>query len=109
MKLFQKLLIAPALLGLFSPISASANELSLDEMSGYSSKDKVESITEFNPAEGLAITNSRVDGLEAKLNNFEAGSFSETTSMSGTASFQVGSVDEVFTPCTINFRLEVLI
>ena len=94
MKLFQKLLIAPAVLGLFSPISASANELSLDEMSGYSSKDKVQSITEFNPSEEIAITNSRVDGLEAKLNNFEAGSFSETTSMSGSAAFQVGAVDD---------------
>jgi hypothetical protein len=35
-----------------------------------------------------------VDGLEAELNNFEAGSFSETTTMSGSASFQVGAVDE---------------
>ena len=94
MKLFQKLIIAPALLGLFSPISATANEFSLDEMSDYSSKKKVESITEFDPAKELAITNSRVDGLEAKLNNFEAGSFSETTTMSGTAAIQVGAVDD---------------
>ena len=94
MKLFQKLIIAPAVLGLFAPISATANELSLDEMSGYASKDKVESITEFDPAKELAITNSRVDGLEAKLNNFEAGSFSETTTMSGSAAFQVGAVDD---------------
>ena len=96
MKLFQKLVIAPALLGIFSPISATANELSLDEMSGYSSKNKVQNITltDFNPAEELAITNKRVDGLDANLNNFEAGSFSETTSMSGSASFQLGAVDE---------------
>ena len=96
MKLFQKLIIAPAVLGLFSPLSASANELSLDEMSGYSSKNKVQKITvtDFNPAEELAITNHRVDSLNENLNNFEAGSFSETTSMSGSASFQLGAVNE---------------
>ncbi len=45
------------------------------------------------PAEELAITNSRVDGLEARLNNFEAGSFSETTSASFGSTFYVGAVD----------------
>ena len=96
MKLFQKLIIAPALLGFFSPISATANELSLDEMSRYSSKGKVERnyITDFNTDEEFAINNSRVDSLDANLSNFEAGSFSETTSMSGSASFQLGGVDE---------------
>ncbi len=78
MKLFQRLLIAPAALGLFLPFSASASEVT---------------IRDFDAAEELAITNSRIDGLEAKLNNFEAGSFSDTTSLSGSASFQVGSVD----------------
>jgi len=70
MKLFKSLLVAPATLGLLAPLSATANEVTIND---------------FNPAEELAITNSRVDGLEARLNNFEAGSFSETT----TASFEV--------------------
>ena len=92
MKLFQKLLITPAVLGLMTPLAGSANELNLAEVSSYSSSEEVQSINEFNAKE-LAVTNSRVDGLEAKLNNFEAGSFSETTTMSGSASFQVGAVD----------------
>jgi hypothetical protein len=50
-------------------------------------------ISDFAPAEELAITNSRVDGLEARLNNFEAGSFSETTTASFSADFAIGSVD----------------
>ncbi len=79
MKLFQKLLIAPAALGLLAPISASASEVTMSD---------------FAAAEELAVTNNLIDGLEAKLNNFEAGSFSETTTMSGSASFQVGAVDE---------------
>ena len=45
------------------------------------------------PAEELAITNSRVDGLEARLNNFEAGSFSETTTASFSVDLAIGAVD----------------
>jgi indole-3-glycerol phosphate synthase len=92
-KLFQKLLITPAVLGLLTPLASSANELNLTEVSSYSSSEEVQSINEFN-AQELAVNNSLVDGLEAELNNFEASSFSETTTMSGSASFKVGAVDE---------------
>jgi len=78
MKLFKSLLVAPATLGLLAPMSATANEVT---------------ISDFTPAEQLAVTNSRVDGLEARLNNIEAGSFSETTSASFSADFFIGSVD----------------
>ena len=77
MKLFKSLLVAPATLGLLAPMSATANEVT---------------ISDFTPAEQLAITNSRVDGLEARLNNIEAGSFSETTTASFSADFAVGYV-----------------
>jgi len=50
-------------------------------------------ISDFTPAEELAITNSRVDGLEARMNNFEAGSFSETTTASFSVDFAIGAVD----------------
>ena len=78
MKLFKSLLVAPATLGLLAPMSATANEVT---------------ISDFTPAEELAITNSRVDGLEARMNNFEAGSFSETTTASFSADFAIGSLD----------------
>jgi len=78
MKLFKSLLVAPATLGLLAPVAATANEVT---------------ISDFAPAEQLAITNSRVDGLEARLNNFEAGSFSETTTASFSADFAIGAVD----------------
>ena len=80
MKLFKSLLVAPATLGLLAPMTATANELNLNDVSGYSSSEEVENINEFNSAD-LAVTNSRVDGLEARLNNFEAGSFSTTTTV----------------------------
>ncbi|MBO8221239.1 porin, partial [Prochlorococcus marinus CUG1417] len=92
MKLFKSLLIAPATLGLLAPMSATANELNLAEVSGYSSSEEVQNISEFYP-EDLAVTNSRVDGLEARLNVVEAGSFSETTTMSGSAGFLLGIAD----------------
>ena len=78
MKLFKSLLVAPATLGLLAPVAATANEVTIND---------------FNPAEELAITNSRVDGLEARLNNFEAGSFSETTTASFSVDFGIGAVD----------------
>ena len=69
MKLFKSLLVAPASLGLLAPMAVTANEVTIND---------------FNAAEEIAVTNSRVDGLEARLNNFEAGSFSETTAASST-------------------------
>ena len=41
----------------------------------------------------LAIMKGRVDGLEARVNGLEAGSFSETTTMSGSAGFLIGATD----------------
>ena len=78
MKLFKSLLVAPATLGFLMPMSATATEVTIND---------------FNPAEELAFTNSRIDGLEARLNNFEAGSFSTTTSASFGADFVIGAVD----------------
>ena len=92
MKLFKSLLVAPAALGLLAPMSVSANELNLAEVSGYSSSEEVQNISEFYPQE-LAVTNSRVDGLEVRINEIEAGSFSETTTASFSVDFAIGAVD----------------
>ena len=93
MKLFKSLLVAPATLGLLAPMSATANELNINDVSGYSSSTEIQNISEFNPAKEIAVTNSRVDGLEARFNNFEAGSFSETTTASFSADMMIGAVD----------------
>ena len=78
MKLFKSLLVAPATLGLLAPVAATANEVTIND---------------FNAAEEIAVTNSRVDGLEARLNNFEAGSFSETTTASFSVDAVLGAID----------------
>ena len=93
MKLFKSLLVAPAALGLLAPMSVSANELNLNDVSGYSSSEEVQNISEFNPAKEIAVTNSRVDGLESRINDFEAGSFSSTTSASFSVDMVLGAVD----------------
>ena len=93
MKLFQKLIVAPAALGFLIPSAAFAEEIKLADISKYSSSKEVESISEFNPAEELAVTNSRVDGLESRFNDYEASSFSETTTMKGKAKFMIGAAD----------------
>ena len=153
MKHFQRLLVAPAALGLLVPMTATnATEFNLKDVSSYSSNSEVESISNFSniqpsdwafqaitdvassrgcsaaiPSgsisrfEAAAILNSclsnvaqvtdqetkllnefaselatlkgRVDGLEVRFNEFEAGSFSETTAASFSADFLVGSVD----------------
>ena len=78
MKLFKSLLVAPASLGLLAPMAVSANEVTIND---------------FAPAEELAVTNSRVDGLEARFNNLEAGSFSSTTAASFSVDMAIGAVD----------------
>jgi len=78
MKLFKSLLVAPATLGLLAPVAATANEVTIND---------------FNAAEEIAVTNSRLDGLEARFNNLEAGSFSETTTASFGVDFVVGAED----------------
>jgi len=78
MKLFKSLLVAPATLGLLAPVAATANEVTIND---------------FNAAEEIAVTNSRVDGLEARLNNFEAGSFSDTTVASFSVDAVLGAID----------------
>ena len=40
MKLFKSLLVAPAALGLLSPIAATANEMNFNDVSNYSSSEE---------------------------------------------------------------------
>jgi len=48
MKLFQKLLLAPAALGLLAPVAASAADLNIAGVSQYGSEEQVTSISQFS-------------------------------------------------------------
>jgi len=95
LKLFKGLLVTQALLSLLAPITSAASEINLDEIDDYArrtstSKKRFDSKTFTN--EELATTKNPIKSTKAPINAFEAGSFSETTTMSGSASFVIGGI-----------------
>ena len=74
MKLFKSLLVAPATLGLLAPMSATANEITVND---------------FNPV----IEETLLAGGEGLVEDSYDGGFSETTSASFSADFAIGAVD----------------
>ena len=154
MKLFQKLIAAPAIISLASGFAVNAAEINSTDLSDYSRTNNLVSLDNFKSdtlfpgdwvydslkdltnspkfngnavsrleaaaelnnliagGEGLmngaaidrlsdelgselAIMKGRVDGLEARINGIEAGSFTDTTTMKGKAKFQIGGTDGV--------------
>jgi hypothetical protein len=165
MKLFQRLLVAPAALGLLAPLAANAAEVNIKDVANYADPEvqlfettaqfsdvvpgdwaytalvnlsesygcvdnaytqnlkSGQALTRFEAAalvnacldgglmasgqgmtseaarltnefgSEMAILKGRVDGLEYRLNEFDAGAFSSTTLMSGDAVFTLGAVD----------------
>ena len=96
MKLFQKLLLAPAAIGLFSPIVANASEANLIDVSSYSQKDVVVNQDTFKP---LSMKNPLLAGGEGMAHShdddgFDGDTFSSTTSASFSADFAIGAISE---------------
>ena len=86
MKLFQRLLLAPAALGLLAPISANANEVNLKEISNYSDLENFEVSNSFNNDE--LIENTLLAGGEGLVDDdSHDGGFSSTTSASFSVDF----------------------
>jgi len=99
MKLFQQMLVAGASLSLLAPVAAQASDVvNLEEMNSYArsqtKSSRIDSKTFINEvSEDIAILKSRVDGLEVKQNEFEAGGFSDTTVMDQKVVFDIGVMD----------------
>ena len=55
MKLFQRLLVAPAALGLLAPLSATAAELNITDVNSYSNGE-VTSISDFSEMSSDSLT-----------------------------------------------------
>ncbi len=94
MKLFKSLLVTSSFLGLLAPITATASDINIDEMNSYVRK-KSSSKKQFNSqsfSKDLVNFNESAERIDSVINEFEAGSFSETTTMSGTAAYQIGGV-----------------
>ena len=92
MKLFQRLLVAPAALGLLSPLAANATEVNLNEIANYSDVENFEFINSFD---NNKLTNSPLivggEGL-VESDSFDGG-FSETTTASFSVDMAIGAVD----------------
>ena len=110
MKLFQRLLLAPAALGLMAPMAANADvsgiskdsapnieviQLQVDELKSQLSQLQV-ALDQATPEGSLnqEVIQARVDGVEAQLGEIMAGQFSSSTKMSGKAAFITGYVDD---------------
>ena len=96
MKLFHKLLVAPATLGLLAPFSAVANEINVNQITQYGLDQEELIEDEFNSntfSSDLALTNSVLTNDSSNGTYFEAGSFSETTTASFSADFLIGATE----------------
>ena len=51
MKLFQRLLVAPAALGLMAPLAANATDLNINGVSDYSSSIEVQNFSDVLPTD----------------------------------------------------------
>ena len=109
MKLFQKLLLAPAALGLFAPIAANANESNFRDVTSYTQDQVQVSLDTFKP---LSSKNPLLAGGEGTVSNqstdFDVDTFSATTTASFTSNFAIGKQEGGSTdPVVANFDYEV--
>ena len=96
MKLFQKLLLAPAAIGLFAPMAANASEANLMDVSSYSQVDVEVTQDTFKPLSTKNPLLAGGEGLGQNLtNDFDTDTFSSTTSASFSSNWVIGSVDGV--------------
>ncbi len=112
MRLSTQFIATQAALGFLLPMTASASEVNLNEINNYT-RNNLSPKKRFNSKtfsyEEIATTKNAIKNLKAPINSFEAGSFSETTTMSGSASFVIGGLsneDTVYTETSeaINFH-----
>ena len=93
------MLVAGASLSLLAPVAAQASDaVNVDAINSYSrsqtKSSRIDSKTFINEvSEDLANLKGRVDGLEARQNNYEAGGFSDTTVLDGKAVMWIGGID----------------
>ena len=94
MKLFQRLLVAPAVLGLMAPISANATEVNLNEISNYSDVESLDFANSFD--DNSSNQNPLLAGGEGLVDSSDSfdGSFSETTTASFGVNFYAGFTND---------------
>ena len=90
MKLFKSLLVAPAALGLLAPMSVSASEINLNDISNYSDEEIEIDSNSFSKKSSSSLLLAGGEGLVDSHSH--DGSFSETTTASFSADMYLGAV-----------------
>ena len=96
MKLFQKLLLAPAVIGLLTPIASNASETNYSDVDSYSHNNVDVSLETFKPLSNKNPLLAGGEGLssgESAQADFDTDNFSSTTSASFSVNIAAGSVD----------------
>ena len=96
MKLFQKLLLAPAVIGLLAPIASNASETNYSDVNSYSHNNVDVSLETFKPLSNKNPLLAGGEGLssgESAQADFDTDNFSSTTSASFSVNIAAGSVD----------------
>ena len=94
MKLFKSLLVAPAALGLLSPLSVSASEVNLNEISNYSDVESKKFANSFSNDDSNNET--LLAGGEGLVDSYDGG-FSSTTTASFSTNMYIGYEDTAAT------------
>ena len=92
MKLFQRMLVAPAALGLLAPLAANATDVNLNEIANYSDAESIDFANSFDNNELTEV--DLIAGGEGLVDtpNYDGG-FSETTTAAFSVDFAVGALD----------------
>ena len=94
MKLFKSLLVAPAALGLLSPLSVNASEVNLNEISNYSDVESKKFANSFSNDDSNNET--LLAGGEGLVDSYDGG-FSSTTTASFSTNMYIGYEDTAAT------------
>ncbi len=109
MKLFKSLLVAPALLGLLTPMTAKSSEIDLVTISTYNQNNIDFDSNSFNPnSDKKSVLLSGGEGLVE--DSVDETSFSETTTASFGSTFYVGAIeggDTEATTFTYDFSMDL--
>jgi len=90
MKIFQRLLVAPAALGLLTPLASNASDVNLNDISNYSNVENIEFANTFNDS---FESSPLIAGGEGMVHDHDSDSFSSTTTASFSADMYIGAVN----------------
>ena len=90
------MLVAGAAMSLIAPMSAQASDINIEEIDTYvrkQSSSKKQKLSSKSFSNGLATLKQKIKNSEIEFNQFEAGGFSDTTTLDGKVIMALGGID----------------